>query len=175
MQQPSLLDKLRDRVAASRTGQRVWAYYEAATARDQLLMILGGSLLALLLAWLLVIAPLHGWSRDARADYELQRETLSWMEANRYRISGNVAASERVPGEALLTLANRTAATHGISFRRYEPVGGNGLSVTLEGIPFNPLMQWLGELERNGVVARELSLRRRDEPGLVDARIVIEE
>jgi general secretion pathway protein M len=175
MNQFSLFEKVRDGIAASPGAQRLWAYYEAAPPREQLAMTIGGTALALLLVWLLVIAPLHGASSNARAEYELQRETLAWMEANRHRLGAGSIASERVPGEALLTLANRTAARYGISFRRYEPVGSNGLSVVLEGVAFTPLVQWLGELERSGVVAAELSVRQRNEPGLVDARIVIEE
>ncbi len=168
-------DRLFDRIAASSIGQRVWAHYEAASPREQMAMLVGGAALVLLLIWLLIVAPLHGWSRDARADYEAQRDTLAWMEANRHRVGNTRGGSERVPGEGLLTLANRTAAQYGVSFRRFDPVGSNGLSVTLEGAPFNALVQWLGELERSGVATRELSVRRRDEPGLVDARIVIEE
>jgi len=170
----ALFEPLRDRIAASATSQRIWRYYESAAPREQMAMMIGGTAVLLLLVWLLVIAPLHGWNRDARADFEQQRDTLAWMEANRHRVGGT-SGSERIAGEALLTLANRTAANHGISFRRYEPVGSNALSVTLEATAFNALVQWLGEMERSGVVASELSVRRRDEPGLVDARIVIEE
>ncbi len=170
-----LFEKLRDGIVSSRGVQRVWAYYEAAAPREQMAMTVGGIALALLLVLLLVIAPLHSASSNARAEYLSQRETLAWMEANRHRVGNSAGRGERVPGEALLTLANRTAARHGISFRRYEPVGTNGLSVTLEGIGFNSLMQWLGELERSGVITGELSVRQRSEPGLIDARIVIEE
>ena len=169
-------ERLRERIAASPACQRIWGYYEAAAPREQMAMMVGAAAVVLLLIWLLIVAPLHGWSRSARAEYQQQRDTLAWMEANRQRVGAVAnASSERVPGEALLTLANRTAARRGISFRRYEPVGSNGLSVTLERASFNELVQWLGELERSGVVARELSVRRRDEAGLVDARIVIEE
>lgn len=170
----SVFERLRERIAASPSGQRIWGYYEAAAPREQVAMLVGAAAVALLLIWLLIVAPLHAWSRDARAEYAQQRDTLAWMEENRHRVGGTVV-SERAPGEALLTLANRTAANHRINFRRYEPVGSNGLSVTLEGIPFTALVQWLGELERSGVVTSELSVRKRDEPGLVDARIVIEE
>lgn len=174
MSRVPVFDQLFNRLAASRTVQRVWAHYESAAPREQMAMMVGGAALVLLVLALLVIAPLHGLSRDARAEYEMQRETLAWMEANRNRV-GNTVSNERVAGESLLTLANRVAAQHGISFRRYEPVGTGGLSVTLEGAAFNALVQWLGDLERNGVVASELSVRKRDELGLVDARIVIEE
>ncbi len=174
MSRVSVFEQLRDRLAASRTGQRIWGHYEAAAPREQMVMLVCAAAVALLLIWLLIVAPLHAWSRDARAEYALQRDTLAWMEANRHR-AGRAVVSARAPGESLLTLANRTAANQGIRFRRYEPVGSNALSVTLEGIPFTALVQWLGELEGSGVVTSELSVRKRDEPGLVDARIVIEE
>ena len=170
-----MFEQLRERIAASATSQRIWTYYESAAPREQLAMQVGTAAVLMLLVWLLIVAPMHVWSRDARADYVQQRDTLAWMEANRHRVGGTTTSSERAAGESLLTLANRTAANHDISFRRYEPVGTDSLSVTLEATPFNAVVQWLGEMERSGVFASELSVRRRDEPGLVDARIVIGE
>lgn len=162
-----------DRIAASAFGQKVWAYYEAAAPREQLIMKMLCAF-ALLVIALLLLMPLHRFNQNAAADYRDQRDTLAWMEANRGLV-GKAAPSARRPGESLLTVANQSAQRFGLSFKRYEPRGENGLNLWLEKVPFNQVMQWLGSLEREyGVVAVDLATSRRDEPGLVDVRVVVE-
>jgi len=163
-----------DRIAASSLGQRVWAYYEAASPREQLILKLGSAFVLLVLAWLL-LAPLHAYNQNAAADYQQQQDTLAWMQANRSLV-GKAAPNARKPGESLLTIANQSARRFGLSFRRYEPRGENGLNLVLERVPFNQVVQWLGALEHDsGVVAVDLTTTsRRDEPGMVDVRVVLE-
>lgn len=164
----------RNRIAATDAAQRIWAWYESATPREQRYLKIGAGVVGALLIWLLLVSPLMTFSASARADYLQQRETVAWMQANRHRVGGP-ALQPRAPGESLLGIANQTARAVGISFRRYQPTGDNGLNLWLESVPFNQLMPWLETLERNhGVVADELTITRRDEPGLVDARIVLE-
>jgi general secretion pathway protein M len=174
MARQSWWEGARDRIAATATAQRIWAWYESATPREQLYLKVGAAAVGALLIWLLVLSPLMTFGERARADYLQQRETVAWMQANRHRVGGP-AAQPRAPGESLLGIANQTARAVGLSFRRYQPTGDNGLNLWLEGVPFNQLMPWLETLElEHGVVANELTITRRDEPGLVDARIVLE-
>lgn len=168
-------EQLRDRIAASELGQRAWAYYEGSTPREQLVLKLLAAFLAAVVALLLVIQPLHRFHAEAQADYQAQRETLAWMEANRGKVVAAPTAAARQPDQSLLTLANQSARRFGLSFRRSEPSGENGLNLWLERVPFNRVIQWLGVLEReHGVVAADISASRGDEPGLVDVRIALE-
>lgn len=162
-----------DRIAASTLGQKVWAYYEAAAPREQLIIKVASGLILLVLAWML-LTPLHEFNQNAAADYEQQQDTLAWMQANRALV-GKAVPSARKPGESLLTVANQSARRFGLSFRRYEPKGENGLNLQLEKVPFNQVVQWLGVLEHEyGVHAVDLTTSRRDEPGVVDVRVVLE-
>lgn len=168
-------ERVRDRIAATEAAQRAWGWYQAATPREQLYLTVAGVALTALLVWLLVLSPLISFSGNARADYLQQRETLAWMQANRHRTGSQPAAQARAPGESLLGIANQSARAAGLTFRRYEPTGDSGLNLWLEGVPFNQLVQWLEALERDYAIATaELTVTRRDEPGLVDARVVVE-
>jgi general secretion pathway protein M len=168
-----LWERVWDYIAASALGQRVWARYEAAAPREQLAMKLLCAFLLLLVALLLVM-PLHGFNANATAAYREQLDTLAWMQANR-KLVGAAAPVARKPGESLLTVANQSARGLGLSFKRYEPRGDNGLNLWLEKVPFNQVVAWLGVLEKNyGVVALEFSASRRSEAGLVDVKVVLE-
>lgn len=167
-------ESLRDRFAAHPLTQKLWARYEVAAPREQLaLRMLGGFLLAILLL-VLVLLPLHRFNSDAVAAYHAQQDTLAWMQANRALI-GNSSGVARKPGDSVLTLANQSARTMGLSFKRYEPNGERGLNLWLEQVPFDQVVKWLDALERDyGVIAVDFSASRRNEAGLVDVRLVLQ-
>jgi general secretion pathway protein M len=167
-------DQLRERIAASDFSQRVWARYETASPREQQLVRYGGPALALVLLVALVILPLHDFHSGARADFRAQADTLAWMQANRAQVAAKGATVTRPAGESLLALANNSARNAGLSFQRSEPGAQGALNVWLEKVPFNQVVAWLAQLERDyGIVATEFSASRRNEPGLVDVRVTL--
>ncbi|MET0379155.1 MAG: type II secretion system protein M [Spongiibacteraceae bacterium] len=176
MKTSSWSEQLRERVAASELAQRLWARYEVAAPREQLAVKILGGFFALLLIVILIVAPLHRYHSEARAEYRQQTETLAWMQANRSLVGTASAEQNRPAGESLLSLANQGARAAGLSFKRSEPAGERGLNVWLEKVSFNQVVAWLGQMERDyGVVASELSASRRDEPGLVDVRLTLQD
>jgi general secretion pathway protein M len=169
-------EQIRERIAASELAQRAWARYEVAAPREQFAVKVIGVVLAVLLVFALVIMPLHRYHSEARAAYEQQTETLAWMQANRGLVHSGSAAKARPEGESLLSLANQSARGVGLSFKRSEPAGERGLNLWLEKVPFNQVIAWLGQLEHDyGVVASELSASRRDEAGMVDVRVTLQD
>lgn len=169
-------ERLRERIAASELAQRLWARYEVAAPREQAAVKLIGVLLGLLLVFGAIVAPLHRYHADARADYRQQQETLAWMQANRALAGAAGSGPSRPAGESLLALANRSARAGGLAFKRSEPAGDRGLNLWLERVPFNQVVAWLGQLEReHGVVASEFAASRRAEPGIVDVRVTLQE
>jgi general secretion pathway protein M len=169
-----LLEQLRNRMAESTPGQKLWAYYETAAPREQIALKALGIFLSAVLILLLVILPLHHFNSGAIADYRAQRDTLQWMHDNRAGISSDTQ-KQRAPDASLLTLANQSARNFGLVFKRYEPNANQGLNLWLEQVPFNQVVKWLEELERtSGVVAIEFTATRRDEAGVVDVRIVLQ-
>jgi general secretion pathway protein M len=138
-----------------------------------MLRVLGLFFLALLLIFAIVL-PLHHFNADAVADYRAQRDTLAWMESNRQAVSkaGATPSAARQPGDSVLTIANQSARTLGLSFKRYEPNGERGVNLWLEQVPFDQVVRWLELLERDyGVTAVDFSASRRDEAGMVDVRL----
>jgi general secretion pathway protein M len=170
----ALLEDVRNWIASTLLAQRLWAHYETASPREQLSLKVLGGFLAIVALLLLVIMPLHHFNADAIADYRAQQETLQWMQANRSAI-GNSTLKPRAPGDSLLTLANQQARNFGLTIRRYEPSGDKALTMTLEQVPFNRVVQWLDALEReHGITAVEFNASRRNEPGMVDVRVVLQ-
>lgn len=168
------LDGLRERLAASELGQQAWARYERASAGQQTALQIGGTLLLLALLLVGIVWPLHEFSQGSQARYREQLDTLAWMEANRHRVAATDAAA-RDPDAPLLATVTQSAGGAGLPIRRYEPAGENGLNLWLDDVPFDALVRWLEQLERDHqVVAADLTVRRRADAGMVDVRITLE-
>lgn len=169
-------EQLRERIAASDIVQRVWTRYESASPREQFNVNVAGGCLAVVLVVALILVPLHRYHSAARVAWQQQSETLAWMQANRARAAATAAVGTRPAGESLLSLASQGARRMGLTFKRSEPAGERGLNIWLEKVPFNQVIAWLGQLEReSGVVASEFASTRRDEPGLVDVRVTLQD
>lgn len=147
-------------------------------ARDRAVLIGGGALVALLLAWSFVWYPLAR-SRDALAASTAQAEAdLAWMrgvapELSALRAGGAATGLDRA-GRSLLALADGTAREAGLggALVRIEPAGAGRVNLWFERVPFDALAGWLESLSRQyGVAVDELQVERALDTGTVDARI----
>lgn len=169
-----LLERARNEVASTVLAQRIWARYETAAPREQLAVKIVGVVLLFVLVLLLVVLPLHRFNADAIADLRAQQDTLTWMQNNRGAI-GSDTQKTRASGDTVLALANQNARNLGLSIKRYEP-SGQGLNLWLEQVPFSQVVKWLEALQRDsGIIAVEFSASKRDEPGMVDARVTLKD
>jgi general secretion pathway protein M len=170
------LELLRERVAAHALTQKLWARYELAAPREQLMLRMLGLFFLGLLLLFMVVLPLHHFNADAIADYRAQQDTLAWMQTNREAVGkGGASPSARKPGDSIMSIVNQSARPLGLSFKRYEPNGERGVNLWLEQVPFDQVVRWLELLERDfGVVAVDFSASRRNEAGMVDVRLILQ-
>ncbi|MEM9302272.1 MAG: type II secretion system protein M [Pseudomonadota bacterium] len=157
------------------------AWWAGLTSRERVALV---SVLFVVLAfiyWLAIWRPLLSASVNATQRLDGATQDLAWMqaaaaEARRLKIQP-VRATSR--GDlSLPALAEQSARSAGLGagFRRVEPIGEDRLRVTLEGISFDALMNWLTLLEgRYAIAAEELSVDRAGAPGVVDARLTLAE
>ncbi len=96
--------------------------------------------------------------------------------AAQLRVAGpDVARIAAARTGSLSTLVTQRAASAGLTVARIEPLGAN-VAVTFDGVAFDPLVDWLGGLDRDaGVEAIELKVERRPDPGVVSAQVTLTE
>lgn len=168
------IDGLRERLAASEIGQQLWARYQGASAAQQLAARVAAVALALALLVFGLVWPLHDYSQASQTRYRQQLDTLAWMQQNRDRVQAGGETS-RVAGDSLLATVTQAASGAGLSIRRYEPAGDNGLNLWLENVSFDATIHWLEQLERDSQIrATDFSARRRSSAGRVDVRVTLE-
>ena len=158
------------------------AWWDTREPREQRLLLIGGIIVALLLAWALVWYPLAR-SRDAlRLRVEGQRADLAQMQAlaarsSQLRGQGARSKVER-QGKSLLALADATARGAQLAnvLKRVEPAGAKSVRVSFEAASFDAIADWLDGLARDfGVTASDFSADRSEGAGLVNARVTLQD
>ena len=146
---------------------------EKLTSREKLLVLGALPLIALFALYQFGWVPLSQAREAARAEiasYRILAEAAAQQ--------GEMPIAARAPDTAARApLANRitqSAASAGVLVRRLEPEGAL-VRVTLDNAPFDTVIAWIAAMEsRDGIAWRAAELDRRTAPGIVAARLTLE-
>jgi type II secretory pathway component PulM len=138
--------------------------------RERRLLLLCGTGLSLLVFWMLVPGPaLH-----ARRAHMTRLNDLDRIAAVLDRVPQPQGASVSMPLPPLRQRVTVAAQAAGIEIRRLDPQG-SALSVSLGDVGFSVLAGWLDVLtSEQAVRIVSAEIARRPEPGIVNARLVLE-
>lgn len=157
--------------------QRMLTYWRGLAARERMVLGFGGALAVALLLYALAWAPLQRDVARLRAAVPQEYQQLQWMRSQAGRIKQlRAAASTAVPGGGLLSFVEQSAQAYNIrsNVRRMEPQGSNAVNLAIDGVPFNSLLEWLANLQKQGGVRIEnASLEPSGGSGLVNARMLL--
>ena len=144
--------------------------------REQLLYG-GGAAAVLLILFLSLWLPMHRELARLRTAVPQEKVQLAQMQVQAMEIN-QLRASGRVPrtGGSLMAMLEQSATASGLRGRitRMEPDGGNGARVSLDGVNFNALVGWLGNLQtQGGVRVEKATFESQSSPGVVNARLTL--
>lgn len=152
-------------------------WWQRLDVRERRILIIGGVIVAALLFYALVWAPLQRDLVRLRASVPQDRAKLQLMRVQAAQIAqlrARAPASNRVGGN-VLTALEQTANTRGIrrSIVRLEPEGAGGARVLMDEADFNQLLVWLSDLQEQGIRVEQASLQKKPTPGMVSARLLL--
>lgn len=130
-----------------------------------------------LMAILLLAAEimLHPGMREQRAAHRHAQQALALLEEHRALLAQAAARRARTPEsrESLLSFTTRSLEQHRLRSSGLSPNTDGSLSVSLDDVRYEHLMQWLLGVHRSPVAIAEISLVRTDTPGVVIARVTL--
>lgn len=153
----------------------VRAAWAERTAREQILLACAAALIAMILAWYAVLAPVMSWRASAERDFlrAVERYEVMAEGAARYRALSAGAAQAQRSGAPLRTVIGRTANARGVAISRVQPLDDGRLGVWLDTVEADILMAWLSELAADeGVRVDRVSLDREGD-GVVRAQLLL--
>ena len=149
-------------------------WFDSLQPRERVVLLAGGAVGALILAWSLAWSPLRTATLDLDAMVAEKHGVLA--DVRRMRAAGAPPVVPTAPGESLVLVVDRTHRAHGLggALSRNQPDGEDGIRVTFQRAPFAQLVTWLGELRQShGIVVISANLDGTQQPGLVNATLVL--
>ena len=152
------------------------AWFENLAPRERVILVSGGVLAVLIIAWTFVWTPL----RDGAFELDGAVTEKHQLLANLRRVEAVGATGSSgtsvAPTQSLVLLVDQTHRGHGLAgtLSRNQPDGADGIRVTFQRASFDDLVSWLGALEQSyGVMVETASFDGTNQPGVVSATLVL--
>ena len=153
-------------------------WFNSLDVRERRLVMGGGIAVLLMSIYFLGWEPFINNLHNLRESTQRKQLDVVWMQNAAKQVkqmqARNAAPARLDSGQSLLGVIDRSAKLKklGDSLKRVQPDGTNKARVWLESANFDVVIAWLEELERHyGVGIETITFEKREEPGLVDARI----
>jgi general secretion pathway protein M len=157
-------------------------WFNSLDPRERKILITGAVVLTLMSLYFLGWEPYVNKVAKLRETTAENQKTLAWMNQTAIQVKqisrGGRQVKKDVSGQSLLGLIDKTAKRNGLgtAIRRVQPDGQNKALVRLENAKFSDVVRWVEGLQRNqGIDVLSSVMEKKDEPGLVDARITFEQ
>ena len=143
--------------------------------RDRLAVTGLALFLGAIVLYLMVWSPANTFFDTSKVNHERQLSLLQFMRSteSQARTAGGQSSQSLVTSGSLLPTVSRTAQDFDIKPNRLQPEGADGVSVWFNAVRFNDLVSWLESLNMKGISVRQISIDREEEPGTVNARIIL--
>lgn len=140
--------------------------------REQIMLRVLGGILALVLVWLLVLRPLGPAREAAETRHAKAIDTLA--EAHAQAASLRLLRKNPPPplaapvAEFVRTAANET----GFQLSRADPIGGDGVIISIVSAKPAAFFDWTASLERRGIFVEQLTVRTNADATIgIDAQL----
>ncbi len=157
-------------------------WFDNLEAREQV-FVAGGSIFAVIaLIYVLVWMPLDRNHTQLATRVDNWQRSLAELSQLSPLVANGQAARPAIPGgsqQAPIIIVDQTLRNRGLEQfrRRSQPTTSNGIRVELEGIAFDELVLWLGDLSEDyemHVQAGSVSAVTQAGPGRVNASFTLE-
>lgn len=157
-------------------------WFESLESRERLMVLVGGTALAITLVYVMIVEPYIEHRRDLTQRLETQRDTLAWMESAKAEIqalegAGRETAAGGEDTRSLFAVVDESAQEAELSQAVSQLTQGadDSVQVSLNSGRFDHTMRWLELLEmRHGVHVERISFEPADDPGRINASLTLE-
>jgi len=153
------------------------AWFGGLAPRERRLLIVGGIAVVLMLVYLAIIAPVRSAHSNLLNDVQQKQQLLALINRSASSIRSTAASGGHLqPGQSVFAATSTAIQSSPISaaVQRLEQTRDGGVRLSLSGVNFDALVQWLGTLSRqDGIVAIRATIQQGNNPGTVDAKLTL--
>ncbi len=153
------------------------AWYDGLAPRERRLVIIGTIAVVLMLLYFAVITPIRSAHSRLMNDVQQKRQLLALINRSAGRIqSATTGGGHLQPGESVFAATSSSIQASPISgaVQRLEQNQNGGVRLSLSGVSFDALVEWLGTLSnQKGIRTTRATIQQGNNPGTVDATLTL--
>lgn len=149
--------------------------WDSLQTREQRILRGSAVVIGFLLFYLLIIDPVYTGRDNAEQRLRSAQEAFSVMQQQ----AVDLKASPSTPGisgsGSLLTLVESSAQKENLrgALERLQPSGNDQIQVYLEGASYTQIMQWLSNLQQQGVRAQRVDIQVDRNSDLLEVQLLL--
>jgi type II secretory pathway component PulM len=149
--------------------------WQGLQTREQKILRYSVVFLGLLLFYLLIVDPVYSGRDDAEQRLRSAQEAFSVAQRQAFDLKASSSNPGTSESGSLLTQVESSAQQQGLrnALRRLQPSGNNQIQVSLEGASYDQLMQWLGNLNQQGVRAQRVDIQLDRKTDLLGVQLLL--
>ncbi len=145
-------------------------YWESLDTKEQIILGALGLAVVLVSLWLFVYQPISQWKAQQASSVASQQRTLTEVSRLVGQIKANNSNGDQANKGSLLTIVNRTLDKNGLKMVSFTPNRDGTGRLQLENVTYEPLMQWLYDLEyKENVQVMDINIVQTS-PGLLSVK-----
>jgi len=151
-------------------------YWQQLSDREQRMVLIAAFAVTATIIYLFLWIPLQQGISDQNKRLESRQGQLQTMQEQAAKIGSTQGRPAIRNTGSLLSTIDRTARQQGIkpTIRKIQPAGSDGARVWMDGVSFDGLLRWLGELEqKEGIYVSDLSVDRHEQQGRINCRLLL--
>ena len=154
---------------------RVFEFLSRYNRREQTILLTGALAIILYILWIAIVSPLQQKRDTQLASNAATSAALGRVEilALQVKHAQNSAQTQGGTGGGNISqVIDSSLRANGLAMSGFQPGTGGEVRVRLDNVNYEPLMQWLYDLEyRHDIAIRDLSLAAGNQPGQVTANV----
>ena len=145
--------------------------WQSLNQREQYLVIVMGVFIGIFMLYQLIWQAVNDSISDKQLKVERYQALLLWVNEKKAEYNTYAKQSSNDSSDASLSsIVNRSANKNKISISRIQPQGDE-ISVTIDEVPFNNVMEWLKQMAvADGVIIKAIDIAQDDTQGVVKIR-----
>ncbi len=150
-------------------------WWEQASTRDQLALLIGGSFLAVYILFVAVLKPVHQMRVKEETKNNALRSSLENVRGLAAQVVAmNRGASDEGQSNSIERVIQQTVAANGLQVASMASSGKDGVRLRFDGARFENVLRWLYEIEVTySYRIKDLSVAPASSPGTVAVNLRI--
>ena len=150
------------------------AWFFGLAARERWIVCVGAAVAVAIILWGFVIRPVRAEMMTLRTAVDTKQRLLVDVARVEVAQPTSVVGGRQGADQTLYVIIGNTAGSYGLGTPRTRSNGPSGVDVTLQGVAFDALVNWLVALhDTYGIDVETASFSSAREPGLVNGQVTL--